>query len=322
MGGIVIAGAGAIGGTVGVRLFEAGEDVTLVARGEHAATIAAEGLTLVEPDRIVTLPVPVVTAVADAPVADADVVILAVKSQDTPGVLDSLASVATAATRVACFQNGVVNERMVGARYPATYGVVVMLPAAHLVPGRVEAYSAPIPGLFDVGLAAGGVDAFAVDLAARLTRAGFDARVVADVMRWKRTKLLMNVGNAVEALCGLDEAAVELVGRARAEAVTCFEAAGLDYASREEERDRRGALLTPREIDGAPRAGGSSWRSLARGLGSIEADALNGEIERIGAAAGVPTPVNSLLVARAARAAADRLPPGSIPAPELLAALG
>ena len=58
---IVVVGAGAIGGAVGARLFEAGVDVTLVARGAHADAIAADGLTLVEPDREVTLPVPVVT---------------------------------------------------------------------------------------------------------------------------------------------------------------------------------------------------------------------------------------------------------------------
>ena len=66
MSRIVVVGAGAIGGAVGARLFEAGSDVVLVARGAHAAAIAADGLTLVEPDREVTLPVPVVTSVADA----------------------------------------------------------------------------------------------------------------------------------------------------------------------------------------------------------------------------------------------------------------
>lgn len=317
----VIVGAGAIGGVVGARLYESGTDVVLVARGRHAEVIAADGLTLVEPDREITLPVPVVTRVADLPVSASDRVLLAVKSQDTVAALAGLAG-APRDVAVCCFQNGVVNERVVGAAFPNPYGVVVMMPAAHLEPGRVEAYASPIPGLFDVGRADGGVDDAAREVADALTAAGFDGRAVPDVLRWKHTKLLMNLGNAVEALCGLDAAAIELVDRARREGIACFEAAGIDHASSAEERERRGDLLQVREIAGEPRGGGSSWQSLARGLGTIEADALNGEIVRIGARVGVPTPVNALLRDRAIAAAASRVPPGSVPATDLLAALG
>jgi 2-dehydropantoate 2-reductase len=319
---IVIVGAGAIGGAVGARLFEAGVDVTLVARGEHAEVIAADGLTLVEPDRVVTLPVPVVTTVAAAGPGPSTLVALAVKTQDTPPVLADLAAAAPPGTPVACFQNGVANERLVGATFPDTYGVVVMMPAAHLEPGRVEAYAAPIPGLFDIGRAAGGSDAVAEALAADLGAAGFDARVVPDVMRWKYTKLLMNLGNAVEAICVRDADAAELVRRARAEARAVLEAAAIPYASAEEEAARRGELLQVRRIDGEHRGGGSSWQSVARGLGTIEADAFNGEVVRIGATTGVPTPVNGVIRDRAIVAAAARIAPSSIPASELLAELG
>src|SRR4051794_36987707 len=162
---IVVVGAGAIGGAVGARLFEAGVDVTLVARGAHATAIAADGLTLVEPERTVTLPVPVVTRGADAAIDAATIVALGGKTQDTPPVLAELGATAPSSTPVACFQNGVANERLVGASFPNTYGVVVMMPASHLAPGRVEAYASPIPGLFDIGLASGAVDATATSLA-------------------------------------------------------------------------------------------------------------------------------------------------------------
>src|SRR3954452_11140241 len=104
---IVIVGAGAIGGAVGARLFEAGTDVTLVARGAHAEAIAGDGLTVVEPDRVVTLRVPVVTTVGDADIASSTLVALAMKTQDTPPVLAELVAAAPAETPVACFQNGV-----------------------------------------------------------------------------------------------------------------------------------------------------------------------------------------------------------------------
>ncbi|MEO6469219.1 MAG: 2-dehydropantoate 2-reductase N-terminal domain-containing protein [Acidimicrobiia bacterium] len=319
---IAIVGAGAIGGAVAARLVEAGIDVTVVARGAHADAIERNGLALAEPNRVITVPVPVVRTVDDLEIDASTMIALAVKSPDTAGVLDELVRVAPTDTRVACFQNGVANERAVAERFPKTYGVVVMMPAAHLEPGRVEAYASPIPGLFDIGLASGAVDDGARELASLLGRGGFDAQAVPNVMRWKYTKLLMNVGNAVEAMCGLDAAAIELVGRARTEAIECFRAARIDFASRRQERRRRGKLLQVGEIDGSGRGGGSSWQSLARGLGTIEADALNGEVVRIGAAAGVPTPVNELLVARANQAAADRVAPGSVDAGGLLSALG
>jgi len=318
---VVIVGAGAIGGAVGARLFEAGTDVTLVARGAHAEVIARDGLTLVEPEREVTFPVPVVTSVADAGIGDDALVVLGVKTQDTPPVLADLRAAAPAGTAVFCFQNGVANERLVAEVFRATYGVVVMMPAAHLEPGVVEAYASPIPGLFDIGLASGGVDAAADLLVAELGRAGFDARAVPDVMRWKYTKLLMNLGNAVEAICVRDTDAGELVRRARREARAVFDAAGIEHASVEEERERRGELLQVREIHGAHRGGGSSWQSIARGLGSIEADAFNGEVVRVGASIGTPAPVNEVIRDRAVVAAAARVAPNSIPAAELLAAL-
>jgi 2-dehydropantoate 2-reductase len=61
-------------------------------------------------------------------------------------------------------------------------------------------------------------------------------------------------------------------------------------------------------------------QSLTRGAGSIEADFLNGEIVLLGRERGVPTPVNEALQRLANRAAADRLPPGSLSPAEIFAA--
>ena len=70
---------------------------------------------------------------------------------------------------------------------------------------------------------------------------------------------------------------------------------------------------------GARRGGGSSWQSLTRGTGSIEADYLNGEIVLLGREHGVPTPVNELLQRLANQFARERRAPGSITAGELAA---
>jgi 2-dehydropantoate 2-reductase len=66
------------------------------------------------------------------------------------------------------------------------------------------------------------------------------------------------------------------------------------------------------------RPGASSWQSLARGTGSIEADYLNGEIVLLGRIHGVPTPVNLVLQRLASTAAREGWRPGSLPADELI----
>jgi 2-dehydropantoate 2-reductase len=73
-------------------------------------------------------------------------------------------------------------------------------------------------------------------------------------------------------------------------------------------------------VPGTTHGGGSSWQSLTRGTGSIEADFLNGEIVLLGREHDVPTPVNEALQRLANRAAADRIPPGSLTPEEVLAA--
>ena len=58
-------------------------------------------------------------------------------------------------------------------------------------------------------------------------------------------------------------------------------------------RTRRGDRLRLQPVDGELRPGGSSWQSLARGVGTIETDYLNGEIVLLGRLHGVPTPANT-----------------------------
>lgn len=315
----VVYGAGAIGGLVGGRLAQAGHDVALVARGAHAAAMREHGLRIDAPDGSSTVSVPVFEDPVDVALAADDTVLLAVKGQDTPAVLARLVECAPPEVAVVCLQNGVDNERAVLRHFARVYAVPVMCPASHLEPGVVVASSAPVEGIFDVGRFPAGVDGDARRISAAFASAPFSSRPVADVMRWKYTKLLMNLGNAAEALCGHVDGVVEVVRAARAEGRAALDAAGIAYVSREEDQARRGDLLRILPVAGQERGGGSSWQSLARATGTIEADHLNGEIVLLGRLHGVPTPVNERLQRRARDAARRRLPPGSV-APEELSA--
>jgi 2-dehydropantoate 2-reductase len=317
----VVFGAGAIGGVVGGRLFQHGVPVTLIARGAHAAALSA-GLVLEDPDASVTLPVPVVSDPAQVEWTDDTAVLLGVKGQDTEGALSQLMAVAPPATPIVCMQNGVENERRVVRQFPHTYAMCVMCPATHLAPGVVQAHSSPISGLLDLGRYPSGVDAIATEVARALESASFQSVSRPDIMRWKYRKLLMNLANSVEALCGPEARVSSLAKAAQAEGDAALAAARIAVASVEEDRERRADHLKLRNTGAGAWSGGSSWQSLARGTGSIEAAYLNGEIVLLGALHGVDTPVNALLQRLALRAAADRLGAGRFTVAELEAMVG
>ncbi len=318
----VVYGAGAIGGVLGARLHQNGHEVVLIARGPHHEAMRDHGLRIETPVDAAVVHVPVVDAPAAVEWGADDVVVLAMKTQDTADALRALAAAGAHGLPVACAQNGVESERMALRMGGAVYGICVMCPAAHLQPGVVQAFSVPSPGILDVGRFPGGSDPVAEALAAAFRDATFHAEARPDIMRWKYTKLLMNLGNAAEALCGPSARVSEIARLARAEGIAALGAAGIEFVSDEDFAERRGDLIRPQAIGGGPRPGGSSWQSLARGTGRIEADYLNGEIALLGRLHGVPTPANARLQSAADDAARRRLPPGSMSADELLADLG
>jgi 2-dehydropantoate 2-reductase len=306
----VVFGAGAIGGAVGGRLFQQGHRVTLVARGDHGRALATRGLVLEAPEGSTTLPVPAVTDSASLDWDDESVVLIAVKSQHTEDVLGQLAQ-APREMPVVCMQNGVDNERRVLRRFANTYGMCVMCPATQLRAGVVQIHSAPISGMLDLGRYPSGIDPTGRAIAEAIETTPFLSVARDDIMRWKYRKLLMNLANAVEALCGPEGRFSPLAEAARREGSAVLEAARIDVASAEEDRERRADNLRIATTTSGEWRGGSSWQSLARGAGSIEAEFLNGEIVLLGRLHGVPTPVNAVLQDAAIRAARRGDRPGT-----------
>jgi len=320
----VIVGAGAIGCAVGGRLFQHGHDVVLVARGAHQEALASRGLELRDPDRTVRLGIASTSNLVGVGFRDGDIAVLATKTQHSESLVVQLAACASPDTPVICAQNGVENERLALRRFPNVQAMCVVLPASLMEPGIVEVPVAPLTGILDLGRYPSGTDGVSESVAADLRASSFDSRADADVMARKYLKLHSNVGNAIEAACGTregDEAALELWRLARSETSRCYEAAGIELADADEDAERREAFGGLRPVGGRDRSGGSSWQSLARKAGNIEADWLNGEIVLLGRLHGVATPVNELLQSTANRMAAEGLEPGSIPAAELLAQL-
>ena len=318
---IVVYGAGAVGGVIGGRLFQHrdahGDDVTLVVRGAHHDAIRSHGLTLNDPDGSVTLPVPVVDRISAVPLGPGDTVILSMKTQDSAAALDALASHAPPGVAVACAQNGVENERLAARLFARVYAICVMLPAQLLESGVVDAAGSPHNAILDIGCYPTGLDDAARSLSAAFEASGLASRPDPAIMRSKYTKLLMNLQNPLDALVADRASWKDIYSRARAEAEACLAAAGIDYASDEEEQARRRGVMEMRRVPGRQRGGGSTWQTFVRGGRTTEVDWLNGEIVLLGRLHGVPTPVNAMLQTVARQAALDGRPARSFTAAEL-----
>ena len=134
---ITIYGAGAIGGITGARLAQAGHDVLLVDKADdHVAAMNARGLTIDSREGSVTIPVRAITPAALG--HDLDLVLLAVKSQDTPAALEILAPRLATDGTIVSLQNG-LNEEMIAAAVGErrTVGCLVNWAADWQAPGRI-----------------------------------------------------------------------------------------------------------------------------------------------------------------------------------------
>jgi 2-dehydropantoate 2-reductase len=314
----IVYGAGAIGGVVGGRLFTHGLDVLLIARGGHLSAIQRCGLTIESPLSSITLRMPAVEHPSQTRFhLTEDVVLLATKTQDSARALGELRNAAGSQISVVCLQNGVESARIALRRFERVAGAITILPSAHLQAGIVQAFSTPVPGILDVGRFPAGEDGRLATVSADLRRAGFLSDVRSDILRWQHGKLLDNLKNVLQALCGPDAHYAEVVQEMRAEAEACYRAAGIPYAPEAELRSRREGVLNLGNINGVARPGDSSWQSLARATGSIETDFLNGEITMLGRLHGIATPINAMVQDLAARCAREHRPPASIPVEDL-----
>ncbi|QJF50608.1 2-dehydropantoate 2-reductase [Roseobacter ponti] len=102
---ICIFGAGAIGGYMGVKLAQAGADVSLVARGPHLAAMKASGLSLIEEGEKTTVEVNASDDPADLGVQD--YVIVTLKAHSVPPVVPKMQPLIGPQTTIVSGVNGV-----------------------------------------------------------------------------------------------------------------------------------------------------------------------------------------------------------------------
>ncbi len=298
----VVYGAGGVGGVIGGRLHLAGYHTTLIARGEHGASLQQNGLRLITPESNDLLSLDVVEHPRELHLDEHTVILLCVKSQHTRTALQDL-SLCPGSERVAvvCVQNGVANETEALRFFEHVYGCVVNLPAMFLKPGEVVGYASGAAGILDIGRVPHCADPRPQQIASALSGAGFSAVADPNIMRWKYAKLLLNLLNVLQACLHDYEQCMAIRRLVRSEALACFAAANIDCATKQEVQARGTSadgvpLVLMAEVPGYARTAGSSWQSLARGTGDIETEYLNGEICKLGRQHAVPTPANTACV--------------------------
>jgi len=289
---IAVVGAGGVGGWLAARLWSAGADVHVVARGAHLAAIRERGLLLTSPAGDVRAPVDA-TAIA-AEIGPCDAVLFCVKSYDTDRAAAMLPALCGDRTVVASLQNGIDNvdrlTRVVGREH--VVGGLALIASAVAEPGVVQHSGGPAQVVFGDLFGAG--EGRAAQLVAACSVPGVDARHSdeIEVALWDKFAFLCALaGTTATVRLPLGEiracaASWALFGELVGEVYAVARAAGIAVAADAEAR--RVAFAEGLE----PHIRASLHHDLVAGR-RIELDALHGTVVRLGTEYGVPTPASA-----------------------------
>ncbi|MBI3914128.1 MAG: ketopantoate reductase family protein [Chloroflexi bacterium] len=318
----IIYGAGGIGCVIGGHLFRQGFEVALVGNAQNMDAINARGLKLVTGDASYMLKIPAFKTAGELlPFRDDDAVLLCAKSQHTVKCLGQLKNAgAPRSLPIFCVQNSIVNEALATRAFDRVYGVMIMIPAIFMTPGEVINPIVRRNGVIEIGRYPRGADDLCHPIADALRRAGFFVNVNDAVMMSKAAKCLLNLGNAFDAISDDKGDGRAFMQAVREEAMQVWRAAGIEWEEREQfqkrVRSEYGERRVPAGFENLEKRS-SSWQSLARGTGNIEAEQLNGDVVMLGKSLGIETPYNQLLWRLADEMAARGEKPGKYSVDEL-----
>jgi 2-dehydropantoate 2-reductase len=304
---ICIVGAGSIGCYVGGRLAATGAEVVFVGRQRLADEIGEHGLHLTD-YRGIDLRAPSATFTTDPSVAaDADLVMVTVKSGATREIADGLAGLLRPDAVVVSFQNGVHNAEILDSALGGARTLAGMVPfnVVHLGAGRFHQGSEG-----DLEVAA---DPRLAPYEAAFAAAGLPLTQRDDMAAVLWAKLLLNLNNAINALCGLplkDELSMRdyraCLALCQREALDVLAAAGVKPARitplppswvphmlMVPDRFFRRVASSMLEIDPVARSSMADDLALDR---PTEIEWINGEIIRVADTVGRTAPVNARVV--------------------------
>ena len=291
---IAVMGAGGIGGCYGGLLAQAGNDVTLIARGAHLAAIKEKGLQLIQPEGDFTVAV----AATDDPsqVGSVDLVIFSVKAHQNSKAVPLIEPLIGEDTTILTIQNGVESADELG----QDYGAERVLPgSAYLLsnitsPGVIKQLSLVPRVAF--GESNGDRSQRAVAIRDSFCEANIEAELSDDISKALWSKLLYNSpANGMASAARLSPRdlieyphGAAMFRSAIQEVANVGTAYGIPFG----QDDVQGAmdLITARPMG----ARGSMQADLEAGR-PLELEAIVGSVGRIGRKVNVPTPVFDML---------------------------
>jgi 2-dehydropantoate 2-reductase len=286
---IAVVGAGGVGGYFGGRLAAAGEDVRLVARGEHLEAIRRHGLRVrsVAGDFEVRVPV----TEDPAQIGPVDHVLFCVKSYDTEAAAPAIRPLLYEATAVVSLQNGVDNEEILARELGAEHvvGGVAFVFSTIVEPGVIAQTGGARRILF--GELDGSASERTEALAAACRAAGVDAEARRDIRRllWDKMAFICAQAGVTSTMrLPIGEIrevpeAMELFRRIVTEVGAVAAAEGVDLGKALEDRHEGFA----RALE--PTATSSLHEALVNGR-RLELEGLHGAIVRRGREHGIPVP--------------------------------
>jgi 2-dehydropantoate 2-reductase len=286
-------GAGGVGGCLGALLARGGNDVTLIARGEHLAAIRAHGIRLLREDDEFTVSVEATSNPAE--VGPVELVLYTVKTYHNLDAIPALRPLAGPETTILTLQNGVQCHQEVEEELGSGHA----LPGAYWTSSQVEA-----PGVvrcigqtprLTLGEPDGTISKRALSIRDCLTEAGIEAEVSEDAMQVIWSKFVV-----LSCVAGITSAARTRIKRfiGFPEGRELFVAAlrEVDAVGR-----AKGVNLPPGLVDqslefieGFPDFQNSMHADFEHGR-PTELEALSGAVVRLGRETGVPTPVHQLI---------------------------
>lgn len=300
---VAVIGAGAIGGTIAALLARAAHDVTVVARGENLAAISANGIRLRGAWGEYTAKVTAVDTLVEGP----ELAIVATKAQDARSAIRAQATFLGGLPMVVV-QNGLEGIDSASRAAPESdiVGALSLFAASYLSPGEVNVTA---PGTTYLG---GPV--IPTLYAANVLKTVMPIVLTDNFPGAQWTKLIVNHVNALPAITGLSAQAVianpklrRLMTESMREAVRVAHARGIEFEKMQGLSDRVLTMmvryppvfgeilprLMARRMGKTPNPG-STLQSIRRHQ-PTEIDYLNGAVVKLGAQAGVPTPVSATI---------------------------
>lgn len=294
---IGVISAGGVGGYLAALLLQAGADVSVVARGRHLDAIRSDGLRLTTPDGTITTSPRIATSDA-AEIGPVDIVVFAVKMPDLAAAASAALPMLGPGTGMIPFQNGV---EATGLLAPIVGPGRAMAGACYIfseieAPGHIRQVGAP--GRFFFAEADGSQSERSRAFRTLLAGAAIDAPEPADMRleMWKKFTYLVAMSGMVAATRSnvgavrSDPVMRAAFGRAIDEALAVARAEGVPMPADSPARYHR-------FLDGAPAEARSSMAKDLDAGKPIEAEWLNGAIDRLGRRHGIDTPVHSTLYA-------------------------